>query len=343
LKTQIRLVQFAPKFSSEFRQVQRDILASVLHEYAPHGFFFRRLEVNLGHSHIRLKQFRKQLTPPICSIKNSAEAKIISGNPTTMKTQLKIFSILTVGALLLTGCQTEQVSPPQMTQIQCAIPQISVIQDKVNTETQSKGGLDITIVPALYKAVRADKTTVTQVQASIGEQLSLVGQNLQNKVYVEQDTTPQLKAEPSRLVFTVKIHNQLNRVFHGQGAVVQFNVDGTLIPFNNTDYKEFSGGIVPPLNDGDLVIKGPPLDTLKDKGTISIFLYDVVTATDVAGNTTEKQNYTWDFSYTMQASTDTAAVQKTRGLMDIGQYQQIILQQQMQLQRQTQENQMQQQ
>ena len=41
---------------------------------------------------------------------------------------------------------------------------------------------------------------------------------------------------------------------------------------------------------------------LQDKGTISIFLYDVVTATDVAGNTTEKQNYTWDFSYTMQES-----------------------------------------
>jgi hypothetical protein len=238
---------------------------------------------------------------------------------------LKILPFVAVSEILLSGCGTLQETPPppQMTQIECTIPQITVIQDKINTETQSKGGLDITIVPALYKAARADRTTVTQVEASIGEQLALVGQNLQNKVYVEQDTTPQLIAEPNRLEFTIKIHNQLNRVFHGQGAVVQFNVDGKLIPFNNTDYKEFSGGIVPPLNDGDLVIYGPPLDTLKDKGTISIYLYDVVTATDVAGNTTEKQNYTWDFSYTMQTSTDTAAAQKSRGLMDVGRYQQM--------------------
>jgi hypothetical protein len=257
-----------------------------------------------------------------------------------MKKQLKIFSFLTISALLLTGCQTEQVSPPQMTQIQCTIPQISVIQDKVNTETQTKGGLDITVVPALYKGVRADKTTMTQVQPNFGEAMLM---NMQTQVVVEQDAIPQLKAVPGRLVFTVKIHNQLNRVFHGQGAVVQFNVDGRLIPFNNTDYKEFSGGIVPPLNDGDLKIYGPPLDTLKDKGTISIFLYDVVTATDAAGNTTEKQNYTWDFSYTMQTSTDTAAVQITRGIMNIGEYQQKMMQaqmqQQMQLQRQAQENQ----
>lgn len=247
-----------------------------------------------------------------------------------MKKQLKIFSFLTVSAFLLTGCQTEQVSPPQMTQIQCTIPKIDVIPDKVNTETQSKGGLGITVVPALYKAVRADKTTVEQVQPTFNEHLSLEFQNVQNKVFVEKDTIPQLKAEPNRLVFTVQIHNQLNRVFHGQGAVVQFNVDNKLIPFNNTDYKEFTGGIVPPLNDGNLEIKGPPLDTLKEKGTISIFLYDVVTATDVAGNTTEKQNYTWDFSYTMQTSTDTAAAQKVRELMDVGQYQQIMMQQQMQ-------------
>jgi hypothetical protein len=212
----------------------------------------------------------------------------------------------------------------------------------VNTQTQSKGGLDITIVPALYKAVRADKTTLAQVPPNFGELLLM---NQQSQVVAEQDTIPQLKAEPSRVEFTVKIHNQLNRVFHGQGSVVQFNVDGKLIPFNNTDYKEFSGGIVPPLNDADLKIDGPPLNLLHDKGTITIFVYDVATATDAAGNTTEKQNYTWDFSYAMQTITDTAAVQKTRSIMNVGEYQQKMMQQQMQqqmqLRGQTQENQMQ--
>jgi len=252
-----------------------------------------------------------------------------------MKKQLIIVQLLIVSAsaIMLTGCVTQQASPPQTVNLTCSLPKIDVIADNVNKQTQSKGGLDITVVPAIYKTVRSDRTTVTQVEADAGTQIGLglvgglTGQSTQGKVYVEQVTTPLLMVEPSRLVFTIKIHNQLNRVFHGQGAVVQFNVDGKLIPFNNTDYKEFSGGIVPPLNDGDIAIYGPPLESLKDKGTITIFLYDVVTATDVAGNTTEKQNYTWDFSYTMQNATATGELKKSRGLMDIGEYQR---QQQMQ-------------
>jgi|SRR5665213_518167 len=203
-----------------------------------------------------------------------------------MNKHLKTLPLIVISLILLNGCVAPQPSgPTQTAQISCRIPKIDVIANAVNTATQSKGGLDITIVPALYKAVRADKTTLAQVQPNFGEVMLM---NNQTQVVAEQSSTPQLMAEPDRLVFTVKIHNQLNRVFHGQGAVVQFNVDGKLIPFNNTDYKEFSGGIVPPLNDGDLTIYGPPLDTLQDKGTITIFLYDVITATDVAGNTTEK-------------------------------------------------------
>jgi hypothetical protein len=68
----------------------------------------------------------------------------------------------------------------------------------------------------------------------------------------------------------------------------------------------------------------------------------VVTATDVAGNTTEKQNYTWDFTYTMQDVTDTGIMKKDRGLIDVADYNQIMMQQQAQqmrqLQRQAQEN-----
>jgi hypothetical protein len=249
-----------------------------------------------------------------------------------MKKQLKLFSLLSL--LVITGCVTTPQAP-QTTQIKCTVPKIEVIPDKVNTETQSKGGLDITIVPALYKTSRSQETTVKQIEPDAGTQIGmgflagLSGQNpTANSVYVEEVTTPYLTTDPGRLVFTVKIHNQLQRVFHGQGLVVQFNVDGNRIPFDNTDYKEFSGGIVPPNNDSDFTIAGPWLNALRHKGTISIVLYDVVTATDVAGNTTEKQNYTWDFSYTMQDVTETGELKTTRGWMDAGGYQQRMMQQQ---------------
>ncbi|HEY5233517.1 MAG TPA: hypothetical protein VIK35_08295 [Verrucomicrobiae bacterium] len=251
-----------------------------------------------------------------------------------MKKQLKIFSFLTVSASLLTGCVAPQTSmtPAPTTQLSCRLPQIAIIADTVNTPTQTKGGLDITITPVLYNAVRADKTTFMQVQPNFGEGLLM---NLQTQVVVEQVTTPHLVAQPGRLEFNVKIHNQLNRVFHGQGAVAQINVDSKL--FGNTDYKEFSGGIVPPLNENNFIVYGPPLDSLKDKGTMSIFLYDVVTATDEAGNIKDKQNYTWDFTYTMQTSTDTGEMKRSRQIMGVDQYQQMLMQmQQQQMQKQMQ-------
>jgi hypothetical protein len=209
------------------------------------------------------------------------------------------------------------------------VPKIDVIADGVNKQTQSKGGLDITVVPVLYKIERHDKTTIQEAQPKFGEVIF----KPDNQVFADQTTTPALTVSPKRIVFTIKIHNQLNRVFHGQGAVVQFNVDGKLIPFNNTDYKEFSGGIVPPLNDADLTIFGPPLELLHEKGTISIFLYDVITATDAAGNTTEKQNYTWDFTYVMESNSQICEEKNIRGLMSIGEFNRIKSEEQIQRQK----------
>jgi hypothetical protein len=47
-------------------------------------------------------------------------------------------------------------------------------------------------------------------------------------VFAERVTSPQLKCDPSRLQFAVRINNKLPRVFRGQGSVVQFNVAGKI-------------------------------------------------------------------------------------------------------------------
>ena len=59
-----------------------------------------------------------------------------------------------------------------------------------------------------------------------------------------------------------------------------------------------------------------------------IFVYDAVTTTDVAGNTTEKQNDTCDFTYTVQEVKDTGEVKKIRGLLGISEYQRRMMMQQ---------------
>ncbi len=243
-----------------------------------------------------------------------------------MKAYQQVVPILMIASGMLTGCQTVSYAPPpQTTQIQCAVPKIERLAE--TPEAQSKGDLEIAMVPSLYKAVRVEKINIKQTQASMGEQVALgLTGGAQGQVFVEKITSTQLKAQPARLEFTVRINNKLDRVFRGQGSVVQFNVAGKLVPFGNTDYKEFIGGIVPPRNETEFKIYGPTLDMIPGKCTIGIFLYDVVTATDVAGNTTEKQNYEWYFTYTTDHVTDTAEIRVERGLMPIEQYQQYLRQ-----------------
>ncbi len=50
-----------------------------------------------------------------------------------------------------------------------------------------------------------------------------------------------------------------------------------------------------------MTIVGPPVGSIPSPCTIGIFLYDVVTKMDQAGNITDKQNYEWYFSYQTQA------------------------------------------
>ena len=240
----------------------------------------------------------------------------------TLKKPLKVFPLFLAGTLLFTGCNTMQVNPPpQMASISCKVPTIVKLDE--TKESQEKGGLEITIVPVLYKAVRTDKQTITSATPDMGEQLLILPQNKQGKYYVETTTTPRLQTEPSRLQFKVRINNKLSRVFRGQGSVVQVNIGGKLMPINQQDYAEFMNGIVPPRNEAEVNIYGPSLDSIADKGTIGIFLYDVVTAVNEAGQVTEKQNYEWYFSYTTKEELDQAVVTKTRGLMDATAYQEF--------------------
>ncbi len=215
-------------------------------------------------------------------------------------------------ASLMIGCQTATPPPAHTTQISCKIPNITPLPETV--PSQEKGGLEITIVPANYKAVRQDKNIITQPEPNLGE--ALLGPSAERRstmTFIQQEYIPQLKAQPNRLQFAVRINNKLARVFRGQGSVVQINVAGKLMPINRADYAEFVDGIVPPRNEAELKIFGPALDSIPEKGTIGIFLYDVVTATDTAGNVTEKQNYEWYFKYETTLAEESAETRVTRG------------------------------
>jgi hypothetical protein len=221
---------------------------------------------------------------------------------------------LALGLALIIGCQTAPPSVAPTHTISCKLPVITPLPE--TKASQEKGGLEITIVPATYTAVRRDRRTVQVVAPNFGEALLAPSKDeLPNYSFIQETITPQLRSAPDRLQFAIRVNNKLARVFRGQGAVVQVNVGGKLMPINRKDYAEFIDAIVPPRNEAELRIFGPAIDAIPDTGTIGIFIYDVVTATDTAGAVTEKQNYEWYFSYTTQKAEDNAVNQVRRAWM----------------------------
>lgn len=226
----------------------------------------------------------------------------------------------------LAGCVAPPPPAPKPTvAITTKVPVIVALPE--TKEAQEKGGVEIAVVPVAYQAVKKETTTTKLVAPNFGETLGAsiaTGGKSQSLVLVERTTESHLAVNPPRLAFTVRINNKLNRVFRGQGSVVQVNVDGKMLSFDRIDYKPFTNGIVPPRNEASVSISADALSLLPDKGTIGIFLYDVVTATDVAGNTTEKQNYEWFFSYTTKVVEERVEKIVVRQFMDAAAYQQHI-------------------
>lgn len=219
-----------------------------------------------------------------------------------------------VGLALIFGvagsaCMEEkkaEVAPSAVT-ISAEVPVLSPMAE--TKQAQEKGGVEISIAPAQYKAVRGTKTHRQQVNPTFTDMLL---SHRQNAVMVETTQSPVLTVLPQRLEFTVKLNNKLSRVFRASGTVVQFNVAGKLAPVEQSGYADLTSAIVPPRGEQEVKVYGPSLRDIPPTSTIGFFLYDVPTKTDAAGNITEKQNFEWYFKLATQHQEESGAVQVAR-------------------------------
>jgi hypothetical protein len=185
----------------------------------------------------------------------------------------------------------------------CMMPIFTALPE--TKELQSKGGIQVSLTPISYQCRQDHEVSVKEVETDVSRATSGIVRQLPptpGARFVEVTTTPRLKVAPDNLRFVVKINNQLPRVFRGAGTVVQFNVGGKLVAVDQTGYADLANIIVPPRTEQQVNIYGPPLSTLPDETTVGLFLYDVVTRTDAAGNITEKQNFEWYFKYITQVA-----------------------------------------
>jgi hypothetical protein len=182
-------------------------------------------------------------------------------------------------------------SPPPTIPVTVGVPTITALDE--TKESQTKGGLVISIAPVEYAADAADVRTVRQIQPPLGATF-LEGDEPQ--VYVQTVVETKARVKPPRLEFLVTVNNQMPRVFHGAGTVVQFDVGGKLLAVDQRGYSDLQNAIVPPRTEQQIRIYGPRLDRVPSTGTLGVFLYDVVTNQNDAGVVTEKQNFEWYFT-----------------------------------------------
>jgi len=158
-------------------------------------------------------------------------------------------------------------------------------------DSQEKDGVRVTVTPEPFRIERTHESTFRVVRRTIE-----LGQN--RPVQRRDVVTPDL--QPQSLAFKVRIANGLGRVIRLSGAVVSFQMSGKNVSVPQENYAEFLSGIVLPRQETELTLRGPSLASFAgphldglagDTATVALLLYDVVTATDNAGNPTKRANF----------------------------------------------------
>jgi hypothetical protein len=168
-----------------------------------------------------------------------------------------------------------------------SIPVLSVLE--AGKETLEKDGVRISLAAQSYVLSRpAVRREFKRTSLAVAPK-----DNLVNVV----ETPVSTQVGPKEIKFKLKISNRLDRVLRLAGAVVQWQVAGKAVSVDKSGSQELLSGIILPRQEGEFDVFGPDWASLPDKSTIALFLYDVVTATDAAGNPTKRSNF--EFLYTI--------------------------------------------
>lgn len=229
-------------------------------------------------------------------------------------------ALLAVTVVALVGCETMTTPEPTPT-VKVSVLKPSVTPLPETKSSQEKGGVEISIAPVAYTVVERSKKSDRTVFEGTNREYTYDGTGRIYEVpvrVIERTTTSALGIDPSRLKFQVKVVNKMPRVFRGQGMVMQFNVAGKLHPVDPTAYADLVNLIVPPRNEQVVYINGPPIQELPTTCPVGLFIYDVVTQTDNAGNVIEKQNFEWYYTYATELEQRDGTVSKQRIEQKIG-------------------------
>jgi hypothetical protein len=174
-----------------------------------------------------------------------------------------------------------------------------------STATQTRGGVSISLSPVTYQARRGLLCQYQPHQALVLF-MPAGASKATHQLYREARFEGPVLAS-DQVLFRFKVLNQMNRVFRGAGSVLQFSVNGQARPVAQEAYIEFLNTLILPREEKEILIKGPATSSLVQGATLGVFLYDVVTKTDDAGNVQGRENFEWYYKVTAKDLTETVS------------------------------------
>lgn len=187
-----------------------------------------------------------------------------------------------------------------------------------STATQTRGGVTISL-----RLVPFDTAAVTMCEYRRPQESRALIQirvrpsppaGVTDRTHVEYTETrfQALEVTPAEMHLTLKVKNNMARVFRGAGAVVQYRLGNQVKTVDQSVFVDFVNALIPPGGEGEVHIRGLPVDALGDSAVVSVALYDVVTAIDNAGMITSRENFEWQIGVRRRVvRRDVAAVQQS--------------------------------
>jgi hypothetical protein len=194
-------------------------------------------------------------------------------------------------------------APPNVVSIDVLTPSIAPAPE--TKPLQTKGGITISIDTDTYQTAAVPEAVESQFQPGFKEMFHIpctgaFTPGVGHIDYFLHNFEPTAVTKPDHLVLHLHITSSLPRVFRGSGAIVQFQVAGKALHVNPSGYGDFLNAIIPPRSSQDIDIVGPAIADLPQRATVGVYIYDVVTRLDEAGNIQEKQNFEWYYAWETQ-------------------------------------------
>jgi hypothetical protein len=226
--------------------------------------------------------------------------------PSLPSAPARVIALAIAQILALAACAPVLPAPPTKRTATVSVPRVAPLPQTVVTQT--KRGVSMTLAPVSFQ-------TLTSQACGYGFAPGAVlvvprGVSRATHQYLVEARYETLQVTPSDLSFLLTVRNQMDRVFRGAGAVVQFQVDGQVQGVEQTRYAEFLNALIPPRGEAQIRIAGPSIATALSGATLGVFLSDVVTEIDNAGNVRGRDNFEWYFS--VRSETVSRRVEVTR-------------------------------